>query len=93
VASSASEVSAQAASHYPDVVLMDIRLAKGSSGIDAAREIYADHKLRCIFLSGTLDEATRQAVHTCEPIAFLGKPILPVQLQRALEEAERALIC
>jgi CheY-like chemotaxis protein len=37
VASSASEASARAASHYPDVVLMDIRLAKGSSGVDAAR--------------------------------------------------------
>ena len=90
VASSASEASARAASHHPDVVLVDIRLAHGSSGVDAARAIYAQHKLRCIFLSGNLDEATQHAVRACEPIAFLGKPILPVQLQWALQKAENA---
>ena len=77
-----------AAVNNPDVVLMDIRLAEGSSGIDAARELHARQALRCIFLSGNLDEATRLALLPCDPIAFVGKPVLPVALQRALNHAE-----
>ena len=50
-AASAAGAIALAALHNPDVVLMDIRLAQGSSGIDAAREIHAQQALRCIFLS------------------------------------------
>jgi two-component system, response regulator PdtaR len=72
----------------PDVVLMDIRLAQGSSGIDAARELHAQQASRCIFLSANLDEATRTALLPYEPIDFVGKPVLPVVLQRALKKAE-----
>jgi DNA-binding NarL/FixJ family response regulator len=89
LAASASDAVTQVAAHHPDVVLMDIRLAHGSSGIDAAREIYGRHGLRCIFVSGNLDEATLAAVRPCNPIAFIEKPVLPVRLQRALENAER----
>src|SRR5262245_8302181 len=74
--------------HNPDVVLMDIRLARGSSGIDAARELHARQALRCIFLSANLDERTRAELQPCEPIDFVGKPVLPVVLQRVLKKAE-----
>ena len=87
-AATAAEAIALAALHNPDVVLMDIRLAQGSSGIDAAREIHAQHGLRCIFLSGNLDTATRSLLEPYEPIGFVGKPVLPVVLQRALKKAE-----
>ena len=87
-AASAAEAIAQAAALKPDVVLMDIRLAKGSSGIDAARELYARQALRCIFLSANLDEPTRAALLPYDPIDFVGKPVLPVLLQRALKKAE-----
>jgi two-component system, response regulator PdtaR len=86
VAASKDEAIAHAAVHLPDVVLMDVRLARGSSGIDAAREIHDRHGIRCIFLSANLDAATRDAVRTFEPIDFVGKPILPALLQRALEK-------
>jgi len=69
---------------------MDVRLANGSSGIDAAREIHARYRLRCIFLSGTLDEPTRAALAAYEPIDFLGKPLAPGGLERALEKAQRS---
>ena len=85
---SAAGAIARAAAHNPDVVLMDIRLAQGSSGIDAARELHAQQALRCIFLSANLDEPTRTALLPYEPIDFVGKPVLPVVLQRALKKAE-----
>ena len=66
---------------------MDIRLAEGG-GIDAARELHARQGLRCIFLSANLDEPTRAALQPYEPIDFVGKPVLPVVLQRALKKAE-----
>ena len=88
-AASAAGAIALATAHNPDVVLMDIRLAQGS-GIDAARELHARRGLRCIFLSANLDEPTRAALQPYEPIDFVGKPVLPVVLQRALKKAEGA---
>ena len=87
-AASAAGAIALATLHNPDVVLMDIRLAHGSSGIDAARELHAQQALRCIFLSANLDEPTKTALLPYEPIGFVGKPVLPVVLQRALKKAE-----
>jgi two-component system, response regulator PdtaR len=87
-AASAAEAIAHAASYSPDVVLMDIRLKGGSSGIDAARELYTRQALRCIFLSANLDETTKAVLSAYEPIEFLGKPVLPIMLQQALKKAE-----
>ena len=87
-AASASDAIAQAAALKPDVAITDLRLAKGSSGVDAARALYERHALRCIFVSGNLDEPTRAALLPYDPIDFLGKPILPLLLQRALKKAE-----
>jgi two-component system, response regulator PdtaR len=87
-AASAAGAIALATLHNPHVVLMDVRLADGSSGIDAARELHAQQALRCIFLSANLDEATKTALLPYEPIDFVGKPVLPVVLQRAPKKAE-----
>jgi len=38
---------------------MDLRLAKGSSGVVAARELYERHALRCIFVSAPPEQ------HSC----------------------------
>lgn len=90
IAASAAEAIAHAAAHCPDVALMDVRLAGGSSGVEAAREIHARHGLRCIFLSANLDPATRDAVRAYDPVDFVGKPILPSLLKRALEKVSVA---
>jgi DNA-binding NarL/FixJ family response regulator len=78
----------QAADHRPDVVLMDVRLANGSSGIDAARELHARHRLRCIFLSANLDEQTKVRLASLDPIDFIDEPVLPVSLKQALDKAQ-----
>jgi CheY-like chemotaxis protein len=88
LAASAPEAIENAAIHMPDVVLMDIRLARGTSGIEAARQIYARQGLRCIFLSANLDDASRRTLDPCQPIDFVDKPVLPVLLRRALQTAE-----
>ena len=87
-AASASDAIAQAAVLKPDVAIMDLRLAKGSSGVDAARAPYERHALRCIVVSGNLDEPTRSALVPYDPIDVLDKPVVPLLLQRALKKAE-----
>lgn len=69
----------------PDVVLMDLRLADGSSGIDAARDLYDGWRIRCVFLSGNLDAGTRERVAAFEPLGMLSKPVTPTQLRKALD--------
>jgi|SRR6516225_6646288 hypothetical protein len=73
---SAAEVIGQAATQCPDAVL-----------IEAARELHARQGLRCILVSANLDEPTRMALLPYEPIDFVGKPVLPILLERALEKA------
>jgi DNA-binding NarL/FixJ family response regulator len=90
-AASATAAIEQAAKYEPDIVLMDIRLAQGSSGIEAARVLHTRHSLRCIFLSANLDEPTKRSLLPYEPIDFVGKPVLPILLERALEKAQQTL--
>ena len=87
-AASSSDAIAQAAALKPDVAIMDLRLAKGSSGLEAARVLYERQALRCIFVSGNLDEPTRAALVPYDPIDILAKPVRPRLLQRALKKAE-----
>ena len=89
VAASAREAIDNASAHA--LLSWIIRLADGTNGIDAAREIYLRHGLRCIFLSSDLDNATRRTLDPCKPIEFLDKPVLPVSLRRALEAAKRLI--
>lgn len=89
LAACATEAIDDAAAQAPHVALMDVRLLHGDSGVDVAREIYVRSGLRCIFLSANLDDATRSAVDSCQPIDFLDKPVLPGLLRRALQKAER----
>lgn len=70
----------------PDVVLMDLRLKGGDCGEDAARWLRDEMAVRCIFVSGNLDEARRHRLRALEPVAFVGKPVLPVHLVDALAQ-------
>lgn len=69
----------------PDVVLMDLKLADGSFGGDAAREILQRFGIRSIFISGNLDKTTRDRLTDLEPIAMLSKPFRAHELLEALE--------
>lgn len=61
----------------PDVALMDIRLAGGSSGIDAARWLHDEMGVRCIFISGNLDDATRESLSGMRPVHPQAHPDAP----------------
>lgn len=75
----------------PDVALMDLRLAGGTSGIDASRWLYDVLNVRCIFISGNLEDETREALAPVRPLAFIGKPIMMHQLERELTRGYAAI--
>jgi DNA-binding NarL/FixJ family response regulator len=82
----ADEAVRKARAERPDVVLMDLRLADGSSGVEAARRLFEGWGIRCVFLSGNLDPDTRAGLTAFEPYAMLSKPVLATQLVEALRE-------
>jgi CheY-like chemotaxis protein len=71
----------------PALVLMDIRLAGRGDGIDAAAQIRERFGIRSLFLSGHVDEMTRQRAEATQPFAVLDKPVSPVDLLRAITSA------
>ena len=73
--------------HAPSLVVLDIDLARGSSGIDAARRLAERDGRRCVFLSGRLDADTHRALFELDPIAVLSKPLLISQLLELLPQS------
>lgn len=90
-AADSDEALAAAKETAPDLVLMDLRLANGTSGADAAQRLWDETKLRCIFVSANLDDATLQRLQPLDPLGFVAKPILPARLKQAMGMAEIAL--
>ena len=84
-ARSAPEAVRLAGAHAPDVVLMDLNLAGGTRGEDAAREILCAHGIRSIFVSGSLDEMGRGDLADLAPLGMLVKPVHPGALLGAIE--------
>ncbi|MFG6564391.1 response regulator [Sulfitobacter sp. 1A13421] len=74
----------------PDLVFMDLRLANGDSGEAVAQWLLAEHNIRCVFMSGNLDDLTQQRLSALEPVAMLGKPTFPHLIAAAIEDFSRA---
>ena len=64
----------------PDVVLMDIRLEGGMSGIDAASAIISQSKVPVIFITAEADAAALQQASAVAASGFLTKPIRTEEL-------------
>ena len=90
IAADPDEAVAAARAYAPELVLMDLHLARGTSGVDAARRLREELRLRCVFVSATLDVATVAALGALDPAGFVAKPVLPATLRRALEQAAAA---
>jgi two-component system, response regulator PdtaR len=85
IATSASEAVKEAGNLRPDVVLMDVRLAQNSDGIEAAREIKDRYGIRSLFITANSDEGTRRRAALVDPLDFLEKPVTQATLRRVLQ--------
>jgi CheY-like chemotaxis protein len=73
--------------------VLDIRLANGDDGIDAAITLLQRFKLRCIFVTAQTDGGTRARANAAHPLGWLAKPFRPSSLVRtvvgALDAAQK----
>ncbi len=77
IAPTASEAVRLAEMHRPDLALLDVRLAEGSDGTDAARKLRDRWAIPSILVTGHLDRAQAQNVGA---IGLLKKPYDPNRL-------------
>ena len=85
IAVDAYEAVELAGNMLPDLALVDIQLANGTSGIDAAREMLAQHNVRSLFVTSQYD-AARAAKDTA--VGCLRKPHSGYDLIAAIQVAE-----
>jgi len=67
-----------------DVAIMDVNLARGSNGIETAAALRKRWNIPSLFVSGNLDERTRQLAQQWHPLGFVGKPYSERELLSSL---------
>jgi CheY-like chemotaxis protein len=77
--------------YRPDLILMDIRLAQGTDGIEAAIEIRQRLGIPSLFMSAFSDKGTMTRVEAAQPVGFVGKPYDETRLRIALDAALKTL--
>ncbi|SFE27348.1 CheY chemotaxis protein or a CheY-like REC (receiver) domain [Sulfitobacter brevis] len=82
-ASSAIEMSNQ---HRPDLAIVDLQLADGSRGQDAAEHLRTELEIPSIIVSGSLHHVTADERAIIQPIAMLSKPLLPNELRQVIDK-------
>jgi CheY-like chemotaxis protein len=87
LATTAKEAVDLAEREHPDLILMDIRLASSTDGVDAAIVIYERLGVRSIFCSGHADVKVREAAQRARPLGWLDKPYSSLALIEAVREA------
>jgi CheY-like chemotaxis protein len=85
VATTASEAVAAAERERPDLVLADIQLADGSSGIDAVRQILSSFQVPVIFVTAFPDRLLTG--ERPEPTFLITKPYSPDMVRAAVSQA------
>ncbi|MGR3495896.1 response regulator [Citreimonas sp.] len=69
----------------PDLAIVDLQLADGSRGQDAALVLRKEMQVPSIIVSGSLHQVTDAERSAIRPLAMLHKPLLPDELRRVLE--------
>ena len=77
--------------YRPDLILMDIRLAQGTDGIEAAIEIRQRLGIPSLFMSAFSDKGTMARAQAAQPVGFVGKPYDETRLRIALDAALKTL--
>lgn len=78
-----------AATHQPDVILLDIRMP-GIDGYEVCRRLKVDPELAripVIFVSANATESTRQQAYEAGGAAFISKPYEPAEVLSTIESA------
>lgn len=71
----------------PSVALVDINLGPNSDGLWVAQELAQQFDTRIVFITGTDAPDVLGAASLIGPAALLRKPVMPVQVMQAIDEA------
>ncbi|RMF05451.1 MAG: GAF domain-containing protein [Chloroflexi bacterium] len=73
--------------HWPDLILMDIKLRGSMDGIEAARQIREQVDVPIIFMTAYTDDATFQRAKQTEPAGYVLKPFEMRDMHSTIEMA------
>ena len=71
----------------PDLILMDIQLSSGISGIETAKQIHLKQKIPIIYMSAYKDQLTLDNAQATGPFDYLVKPFHKKELIGAIKVA------
>lgn len=74
-----------AESSQADIAIMDVDLARGTSGVETARLLRQRHDIPSLFVSGRLSDELRAMASEWDPAGFIGKPFAERQILEALK--------
>ena len=89
VVDTGEEAIVQAASHRPDLVLMDTRLRTAMTGVEAANAIWEQLQIRCVFVSAYSAAEMLQDYRGAQRLMVLVKPVFDGDLERVIDELFR----
>jgi diguanylate cyclase (GGDEF)-like protein/PAS domain S-box-containing protein len=87
MAADGAEAISLAKDRSPDIILMDIMLAGGLDGIEAAKLIRAKYGIPVIFLTAYTDEKTLERAKEVEPAGYILKPFKERELYTTIDIA------
>lgn len=86
-AGSGAEAIAKARELNPDLVLADIGLPGGMTGLEAAARILEECRIPIVYVTAYADEQTLTQARTPPPVLAIRKPLDTRQLQSTIERA------
>src|SRR5512136_2898704 len=69
----------------PDIVLMDIVMPGKMNGIEAAKQIYEEMGIPCVFVTSYADDAIIQKAKEARPYGYIVKPFNELEIKAAIE--------
>jgi DNA-binding NarL/FixJ family response regulator len=90
-AASAEQAISLAREGRPSLVVMDIRLAGERDGIDAAKQLFDELNIRCLFATAHDDARTRERARPFAPLGWLPKPYTAASLVALVAQAVASL--
>ena len=71
----------------PDIILMDIILKNGDSGIEVAKKIKEEIPVPIVYLTANADPETVELAKSTEPHGYIVKPFKEIDLQTTIDMA------
>jgi DNA-binding response OmpR family regulator len=70
----------------PDLLVMDINLGPGITGIDFVKEIQKNYPVDVIYVTGNSDMFNRMQAGETKYLDYLTKPVTPAELKKSLSK-------